>query len=113
MAPTPDFDPYPDAETAVYRYTGTSLRLPDGEDGRRIVTDGDTVALPDHVAEALTDALEELAADGLAESVEAAAEFDSEMADAEDLEDAEIEVCDVVKNDGEVCGRELPCPYHD
>lgn len=20
--------------------------------------------------------------------------------------------CEVVKNDGEVCGRELPCPYH-
>lgn len=20
--------------------------------------------------------------------------------------------CDVVKTDGEVCGRELPCPYH-
>ena len=20
--------------------------------------------------------------------------------------------CDVVKQDGEVCGRELPCPYH-
>jgi hypothetical protein len=22
------------------------------------------------------------------------------------------ETCEVVKNDGEVCGRELPCPYH-
>lgn len=22
------------------------------------------------------------------------------------------ETCDVVKADGEVCGRELPCPYH-
>jgi len=21
--------------------------------------------------------------------------------------------CDVVKNDGEVCGRDRPCPYHD
>jgi hypothetical protein len=24
----------------------------------------------------------------------------------------EPETCDVVKSDGEVCGRELPCPYH-
>jgi len=23
------------------------------------------------------------------------------------------ETCDVIKNDGEVCGRERPCPYHD
>jgi len=22
------------------------------------------------------------------------------------------ETCDVVKSDGAVCGRELPCPYH-
>lgn len=22
------------------------------------------------------------------------------------------ETCDTVKSDGEVCGRELPCPYH-
>jgi hypothetical protein len=22
------------------------------------------------------------------------------------------ETCDVVKSDGEVCGRDLPCPYH-
>lgn len=21
--------------------------------------------------------------------------------------------CDATKSDGEVCGRELPCPYHD
>jgi len=23
------------------------------------------------------------------------------------------ETCQVVKSDGEVCGRNLPCPYHD
>jgi len=27
--------------------------------------------------------------------------------------DGEPATCDVVKNDGEVCGRERPCPYHD
>lgn len=26
--------------------------------------------------------------------------------------DSDAETCDVIKNDGEVCGRELPCPYH-
>jgi len=29
----------------------------------------------------------------------------------EDLSDTET--CDVVKADGEVCGRERPCSYHD
>jgi hypothetical protein len=23
------------------------------------------------------------------------------------------DTCEVVKSDGEVCGRDLPCPYHD
>jgi len=23
------------------------------------------------------------------------------------------ETCDVVKSDGDVCGRDRPCPYHD
>lgn len=27
-------------------------------------------------------------------------------------EDEEPETCQTVKNDGDVCGRELPCPYH-
>ena len=37
---------------------------------------------------------------------------------AEDLvvddagDDGESGTCDVVKSDGEVCGRDLPCPYH-
>lgn len=25
----------------------------------------------------------------------------------------DAETCDAVKQDGEVCGRKLPCPYHD
>lgn len=30
------------------------------------------------------------------------------------LEDLRVsQTCDVVKNDGEVCGRQTPCPYHD
>lgn len=31
----------------------------------------------------------------------------SEMAVGDDTE-----TCDVVKQDGDVCGRDLPCPYH-
>jgi hypothetical protein len=27
--------------------------------------------------------------------------------------DEDTDTCSVVKNDGDVCGRELPCPYHD
>jgi len=25
----------------------------------------------------------------------------------------DVGTCDEVKSDGEVCGRDLPCPYHD
>jgi hypothetical protein len=27
-------------------------------------------------------------------------------------EDRDVETCEVEKSDGEVCGREKPCPYH-
>lgn len=32
--------------------------------------------------------------------------------EAVDDEGDDAETCDTVKSDGEVCGRELPCPYH-
>lgn len=37
-----------------------------------------------------------------------------DTADDEDEEgaDGESETCQTVKSDGEVCGRDLPCPYH-
>lgn len=35
---------------------------------------------------------------------------DSYDVDPEDL--IVPETCDTVKSDGEVCGRDLPCPYH-
>lgn len=28
-------------------------------------------------------------------------------------DDAESDTCETVKQDGDVCGRERPCPYHD
>jgi len=27
--------------------------------------------------------------------------------------ESDAETCDVVKADGDVCGRDKPCPYHD
>jgi len=57
-------------------------------------------------------------------TVDDAGEFEvAEASDARDLADAygvdldrlvvdDAETCDTVKSDGEVCGRELPCPYH-
>jgi hypothetical protein len=58
-------------------------------------------------------------------TVDDAGEFEvAEASDARDLADAYgvdldrlvvddgPETCDTVKSDGEVCGRELPCPYH-
>ncbi|QLH80975.1 hypothetical protein [Halosimplex pelagicum] len=32
--------------------------------------------------------------------------------DPPDDEGDDAETCDEVKSDGEVCGRDLPCPYH-
>lgn len=32
--------------------------------------------------------------------------------DADALRGDDAETCQVEKTDGEVCGRELPCPYH-
>jgi hypothetical protein len=29
------------------------------------------------------------------------------------VDDTEPDTCEVVKTDGEVCGRDRPCPYHD
>ena len=35
-------------------------------------------------------------------------------ADGDDGDDGDDpDTCEVVKSDGEVCGRELPCGYHD
>lgn len=39
-------------------------------------------------------------------------ESDDEPEGSEEDTDDEPETCEVVKSDGEVCGRELPCAYH-
>ena len=52
-------------------------------------------------------------ADGAFEADEAAVR---PLADAYGMDVADLrtdaETCDEVKTDGDVCGRELPCPYH-
>jgi hypothetical protein len=35
-----------------------------------------------------------------------------EQTDAGTTDGDESDTCEVVKTDGEVCGRDLPCPYH-
>lgn len=44
------------------------------------------------------------------DSVSEASDSDSE---ADNNEEDKISKCPEVKSDGEVCGRERPCPYHD
>jgi hypothetical protein len=70
--------------------TPPSVVTVDGDDYR--VEDG-TLSVPDTIGEQLLTAW--------------GARFDI---DTETLR--VTETCDVVKNDGEVCGRGLPCPYH-
>ena len=39
-------------------------------------------------------------------------ESESDGADDSEDDDGEPGTCEEVKTDGEVCGRDLPCPYH-
>lgn len=63
-----DFDPYPDEETTTYEYRGSGyvdddgvripgMRLPQKDGQRQVVIAGDTVALPDRIAEHYADVL--------------------------------------------------------
>jgi hypothetical protein len=44
--------------------------------------------------------------------VEERGDFETVDDDTDAETDSDAETCQVVKTDGEVCGRELPCPYH-
>lgn len=49
----------------------------------------------------------------LAEHLVGTGYFEYVAASADDADDAGPLRCEVVKNDGEVCDRELPCAYHE
>lgn len=51
--------------------------------------------------------VESIDADRCPECMDAEAQSESESKESE-----ESETCEVVKSDGEVCGRDLPCGYH-
>jgi hypothetical protein len=70
-----------------------AVTCPDGET-RRPDSDG-VVKAPKDVAVALADAW-----------------ADCYGVPPDGLLHADPATCDTVKHDGEVCGRELPCPYH-
>lgn len=57
-----------------------------------------------------------VASDGTIECPpEDAADVADVLADAYDVDAAALldtATCDAVKSDGDICGRELPCPYH-
>lgn len=36
----------------------------------------------------------------------------SRQQDDDSVDDDDVETCDVVMSNGEICGRELPCGYH-
>ena len=47
------------------------------------------------------------------EAADADAGDDSGRADSDDSDADPDDVCTTVKSDGDVCGRDRPCPYHD
>lgn len=79
------------------------------EDKEYSFSEGDVVSLPYHSANRFVNKY-------------GTAEYDSQPYEVRDHEYEEIvcrvrgsgvETCEEVKSDGEVCGREKPCPYHD
>jgi len=82
-------------------------------------SEGDIVSLPQHTANRFVNRWDRAEWDK--EPYEIRDEdYDSVVGrvrnkDLEDLKGSASEenVCEVVKSDGEQCGREKPCPYHD
>lgn len=75
------------------------VRHPDGSDDY-VAVDGTLVSV---------------ATDGTFEVPEDADGWLQRWCDANDYDSEAVRVtatCETVKTDGEVCGRELPCPYH-
>ncbi len=64
------------------------------------VDDGGVIDCPEDVEDEIAETL----AERYDTDVDALLEGEADSDDAS--------TCDTVKSDGEVCGRELPCPYH-
>lgn len=105
-------DPFPDEPTASYEYAGSpgGLALPNGDH----VAPGETVALPDRIADHIDDLLVPL--DTEAEDDEDAESGDAGEASADEADgpadEGDAGVCTATLDSGEECGRELPCQYH-
>jgi hypothetical protein len=85
----PDFNPWPDEETTVYRYTGSHLRFPN----RDVATGGELVALPDRVADHIGDSLELPVDEDAVESIDESEGTGSESdeTDADDSAEGAVE----------------------
>ena len=71
------------------------------------VADDDTLDVSRAQAERLAD---RYGLDVQTIQVDESADAPSDAAESDG--DTDAETCDTVMNNGEVCGRELPCPYH-
>jgi hypothetical protein len=80
----------------TYRYptAPAPARIHVGRADKREVADDGTFEAPAGVARAIAE------------------RHDTTLAEMRVDGDPDTETCDTVKADGEVCGRELPCPYH-
>lgn len=78
------------------------VRCPDADRGESVDVNGTLVPVEDGVIDIPDDA------DGWLDRWCNANGYDRDAVVVDDTGDT----CDVVKNDGDVCGRELPCPYH-
>ena len=86
-----------DRRPPAYTYGSTTYRVFD--EGR--------IDCPEHLEAEIAEAL----ADRYGVEAETLLDGDSDVdADEDDVEAAGT--CDTVKNDGDVCGRDLPCSYH-
>lgn len=107
---------HPKATDSVDGWPASAIRLPHAN---RVPIEDGYVDVPDDHADGAIAALED--AYGVTYDDDGTVLQEGVPPDKEDVDDTDadttesdgaVETCDTVKNDGEVCGRELPCPYH-
>lgn len=92
-----------EADVNVDTPTARDVTVREDEDGRYV-----------GVAEQHADAVADYLGVTLADTSEDEEDEDpDDEADAEDADEEEPDTCQVEKADGDVCGRERPCQYHD